>query len=82
MESNGSYGTSWADQWDTSEPKPIPVSKRTLGDRPKGKFSQKMEDGFDKTKAAASHGVMRVKVGATIGVRWIKDKYHKTTGKH
>ncbi|PON53763.1 CDP-diacylglycerol-glycerol-3-phosphate 3-phosphatidyltransferase [Trema orientale] len=83
MESNGSYETSWADQWDTNEPKPAPVYEtRTLGGRPKGKYSKKMEDGLGKTKAAASRGIMRVKIGATIGARWIKAKYHKTTRKH
>lgn len=83
MESNSSYGTSWADQWDTRRPNPAPVyEKRTLGGRPKGKYAKKMEDGLGKTKAAAARGIMRVKIRATIGVHWIKEKYHKTTTKH
>ncbi|KAF4391658.1 hypothetical protein CsatB_023059 [Cannabis sativa] len=70
-------------QWGTREPKPVhSYEKRTLGGRPKGKYCKKMEDGFDKTKAAASRGIMSVKIGANIGVRWIKAKYRKNTRKH
>lgn len=93
MASNSSYETSWADQWDP-EPVVVPQKKTTtLGGHPKGKYSQKMEDGFEKTKEVASRGFAKAKVGAaggfakakvgaTAGVRWIKDKYHKTTRKH
>ena len=83
MASDGSYETSWADQWDSTEPNHAHQKGTvTLGGRPKGKYSQKMGDGLGKTKAVASRGLMKVKVGASVGVRWLKDKYHKTTRKH
>ncbi|EXB82660.1 hypothetical protein L484_027841 [Morus notabilis] len=81
MASNSSYETSWADQWDP-EPITVPEKRTPGGGSSKAQFSQKMEDGFDKTKAAASRGFVKVKNGTAVGVRWIKEKYHKTTGKH
>ncbi|KAL3644536.1 hypothetical protein CASFOL_009716 [Castilleja foliolosa] len=71
MASNSSYETSWADQWD---PEPL----HTYPNHTKPKFSDKM----DKTKAAATTGVRKVKAGATASFHWIKNKYHKTTNKH
>ncbi|KAG6650919.1 hypothetical protein I3843_06G071300 [Carya illinoinensis] len=81
MESNNSY-TSWADQWDYSNPDPVPDTKNSShGGGAKGKYSRKVEDGFGKTKAAASTGVKKVKEGASLGFHWIKDKYQNTTQK-
>lgn len=75
---------SWADQWDSSNADPIaPCEKKKLGDGGnKSKYSKKMEDGFEKTKAAASNSMKKAKSGAVLSGRWIKDKYHKTTQKH
>lgn len=69
---NGSYGTSWADQWDYN-PDLFPVSNKsgTAGDEKAIRYTDKMKD-----------GVHKVKAGASVGVRWIKDKYHNTSRKH
>ncbi|XAR65412.1 hypothetical protein NMG60_11009538 [Bertholletia excelsa] len=83
MESNGSYGTSWADQWDNG-PDPLAVQPRRLGGGSGGrmeKVKDKVGEGFGKTKAAASTGVKKVKEGTTAGIHWLKDKYYKTTHK-
>lgn len=80
MESN-----SWADQWDSRQdhdPPVPPKGKKTLGDDGKGKYSRKMGEGFDKTKTAATNGMRKVKTGAVLSARWIKDKCHKNTEKN
>ncbi|KAL8532601.1 hypothetical protein ACS0TY_008981 [Phlomoides rotata] len=71
--SNASYETSWADQWD-----PEPLYSYPNHTTSSSKFSGKI----DKTKAVASTGVKKVKAGATAGIHWIKHKYHKTTNKN
>ncbi|KAE8023394.1 hypothetical protein FH972_009093 [Carpinus fangiana] len=88
MESNGSNGVSWADQWDNN-PDPVPETKKSHGAASAGgpgggareKYSRKVEEGFGKTKAAASTGLKKVKGGASVGLHWIKDKCQKTTQK-
>ncbi|OMO77565.1 Alpha-N-acetylglucosaminidase [Corchorus capsularis] len=45
------------------------------------KYKQKVGQGLDKTKAVASTGVNKVKQGTSLGIQWIKNKYHKTTQK-
>ncbi|XAR65011.1 hypothetical protein NMG60_11008946 [Bertholletia excelsa] len=75
MEAQGSYGTSWADQWDYSNPDPHPENKSSGSAKSSSRFS----DGLCKTKEVASTGVKKVKGGASVGMRWIKVKYHKTT---
>ncbi|OMO50794.1 hypothetical protein COLO4_37881 [Corchorus olitorius] len=81
MESHGSYGTSWADQWDYGpDPQPTETSK-TNGGGAKAKYSKKVEDGLGKTKAVAVTGVKKAKVGASAGIKWIKEKCSKTTQK-
>lgn len=74
MERSNSFGTSWADQWDYSNPEPIPATK-DIGHG--GKKSN-----IEKTKAAAATGLKKVKEGTTMGFNWIKDKYHKKTQKN
>ena len=78
----------WADQPDNkvddhhAEPIPPPCEKKKLGDGGnKGKYSKKMEDGLDKTKVAATNGMRKVKTGAVLSARWIRDKCHRTTQK-
>lgn len=83
-----SSSSTWADQWDnnnnTGEANQVNVGEKKTarlggGDR---KYSEKMGHGIDKTKAVASRGFTKVKVGASFSVQWIKEKYHKTTRKH
>nr|GMD24257.1 CDP-diacylglycerol-glycerol-3-phosphate 3-phosphatidyltransferase [Ipomoea batatas] len=83
--SSTSYETSWADQWD---PEPL-YNYKTTNDRRNGggsssssKVSGKVGETLDKTKAVASTGVKKVKAGASAGLHWIKDKYHKSKQKH
>ncbi|KAE8692348.1 betaine aldehyde dehydrogenase 1 [Hibiscus syriacus] len=77
MEPLGSYGTSWADQWDNG-PDPYPTESRKTGaGGSRAKYSKKAEDGPGKTKSAAITGMKKAKVGFT----WIKQKYSNTTKK-
>ncbi|KAH7857263.1 hypothetical protein Vadar_010723 [Vaccinium darrowii] len=76
MESHNSYGTSWADQWDNG---PDPLAAEPRKSNGGGGVGKKMGEGLEKTKAVASTGMRKVKEGTTGGIRWIKDKYHKTT---
>ena len=78
MEAHNSDGTSWADQWDYSNPDPVAEKKKNGSE---SKFSSKVGDKFDKTKAVASTGMKKVKEGASVGFHWIKNKYQKTTQK-
>lgn len=80
MEGNSSYGTSWADQWD-SNPDPAPAHAEKSGGST-AKYKQKVGEGLGKTKAVASNGLKKVKEGSSVGLRWIKEKCHKTTQKH
>ncbi|ONK58788.1 uncharacterized protein A4U43_C09F16650 [Asparagus officinalis] len=79
MERSNSFGTSWADQWDYSNPDPmIRPETRDIGH---GKKS-----GVEKTKEVAATGLKKVKAGTTMGFHWIKDKCQlqkkTTTQKH
>ncbi|XP_015867943.1 uncharacterized protein LOC107405411 [Ziziphus jujuba] len=75
--------TSWADQWDYSDPQPVTNSKtNSHGGGNTAKYKQKVGDGLVKTKAVASNGVKKVKDGASVGFQWIKQKYHNTTHKN
>ncbi|CAL9095257.1 unnamed protein product [Musa acuminata var. zebrina] len=82
MERSSSFGTSWADQWDYSD------HGRQLGEKKKKKKKSSSgggggwKSGVEKTKAAASAGLKKVKEGSSTGFRWIKDKYHERTGRH
>ncbi|CDP00223.1 unnamed protein product [Coffea canephora] len=81
MASNSSYENSWADQWD-----PEPLHDRNninkdSGAKSSSKFSSKVGHKLDKTKAAASTGVKKVKEGASVGIHWIKDKCQRKTQK-
>lgn len=67
----GSYGTTWADQWDEG-PDPVSVSGS----------KKKSNNVVGKSKAVASTGVKKLKEGTSVGFQWIKTKYNKTTQKH
>ncbi|MBA0819131.1 hypothetical protein Gohar_019791 [Gossypium harknessii] len=87
MEGNNSYGngSSWADQWDYSDPAAsngAANKKKSSSGGATAKYKQKVGDGLEKTKAVASTGMKKVKQGTSSGLQWIKDKYHKTTQKH
>ncbi|KAJ7956286.1 putative CDP-diacylglycerol--glycerol-3-phosphate 3-phosphatidyltransferase [Quillaja saponaria] len=86
MERNGAYETSWADQWDYSNPDPITTSNTNKYDKNNGggaaKYKQKVGEGLVKTKAVASNGVKKLKEGTSTSINWIKTKYHKTTQKN
>ena len=80
MEVSTSYGTSWADQWDNGpDPVFVEANNSSGGGGVKAKYGKKVGEGLGKTKTAASRGVTKVKEGTSVGVQWIKDKYHKTT---
>ena len=84
---NSSYGTSWADQWDYHDPAPATTAydkkkSSSSNGSATAKYRQKVGEGLGKTKAVASTGVKKVKEGTSMGIQWIKDKYHKTTQKH
>lgn len=85
MDGRESYGTSWADQWDYN-PDPAPAEsnkkKSLTSSITTAQYKEKMGEGLVKTKTAASHGVKKVKEGTTVGIQWIKHKYHKTTHKN
>ncbi|KAI3997652.1 hypothetical protein MKX01_011069 [Papaver californicum] len=88
MEGNNSYGASWADQWDYSNPDPVSENKKkskkstTFGGGGGGEGTRKkVGDGLEKTKGVAITGAKKVKEGATFGFQWVKDKYNKTTQK-
>ncbi|KAK4740487.1 hypothetical protein SAY87_032396 [Trapa incisa] len=84
MESNNSFGKSWADQWDSgSDPyyHSGEGGKSGDGSSASSKYKQKAVEGLGKTKTAASQGVKKVKEGTTIGIQWIKTKYQKTSQK-
>ncbi|KAG2321254.1 hypothetical protein Bca52824_014467 [Brassica carinata] len=80
-------GTSWADQWDNSA-KGGRIGGGaingggTASNSKTAKYKEKLGQGLDKTKAAASSGFKKLKTGSAVGFRWIKDKYHKITNKH
>ncbi|KAF8037131.1 hypothetical protein BT93_B0143 [Corymbia citriodora subsp. variegata] len=82
MEGHESYGTSWADQWDTGPDPVLAESNKKKSSLTTAKYKEKMGEGLVKTKTVASHGVKKVKEGTTVGIQWIKDKYHKTTHKN
>lgn len=83
-----SYETSWADQWD---PEPDSYGGHEKNDKKKisssnnnynGGAKKKVEQGLIKTKEVAATGMKKVKQGTSVGINWIKDKYHKTTQKN
>ncbi|XWS60672.1 hypothetical protein CRYUN_Cryun07bG0056000 [Craigia yunnanensis] len=79
---NNSYGTSWADQWDYNDPAPASTTQSSKNGGTTAKYKQKVGEGLGKTKAVASTGMKKVKEGTSLGIQWVKAKYHKTTQKH
>ncbi|KAF8390336.1 hypothetical protein HHK36_024861 [Tetracentron sinense] len=71
MERNNSYGASWADQWDYSNPDPVPEQKSSGAT---AKYGKKLGVGFGKTKEVTSTGMKKMKEGTSKGLQWIKDK--------
>ncbi|KAG7560070.1 hypothetical protein ISN45_Aa05g016270 [Arabidopsis thaliana x Arabidopsis arenosa] len=72
---------SWADQWDKDQSS----GKTNDGGDSRGtsaKYKEKVGVGLGKTKAAASSGLKKVKIGTSLGLSWVKDKYNKTTTKN
>ncbi|KAJ0038808.1 hypothetical protein Pint_23083 [Pistacia integerrima] len=76
-----SFGTSWADQWDSKEnptandPSASDTAKKGGdGGGGKSKYSKKVEEGLGKTKAAAVTGMKKAKLGASLSFGWIKQK--------
>lgn len=81
MNRNSMYESSWADQWDfNSEHTSSKETKKTSSSN--GGMKVKVGEGLGKTKAVAATGIKKVKHGTSVGLQWIKDKYHKTTQKH
>ncbi|WCJ36025.1 hypothetical protein M5689_017247 [Euphorbia peplus] len=81
MNGNGSYGTTWADQWDEG-PDPVYGDYENNNNKNKSKktiISSKVGEGLGKTKAVATTGVKKVKEGTVSGFNWIKHKYHHRT---
>ncbi|KAL7607248.1 hypothetical protein Lser_V15G17187 [Lactuca serriola] len=65
----------WADHTDTKTEYVYPTESR------RSKIKDKLEDGFEKSKAVASTGLKKIKRGSSVGLHWIKHKYQKTTHK-
>ncbi|CAA6670604.1 unnamed protein product [Spirodela intermedia] len=77
MENGSSYGTSWADQWDYGQD----AARASNG---AGGKSGKKSAALEKTKAVASTTLKKAKHGTSLGLQWIKEKYHdhKANRKH
>ncbi|KAF8772518.1 hypothetical protein HU200_005475 [Digitaria exilis] len=76
MERSNSFGTSWADQWDTGgDPSP-----RAARDDGRGGGKGNGGGVGEKTKAAAATGLRKVKEGTANGFAWIKDKCQRKSG--
>ncbi|OAY67017.1 hypothetical protein ACMD2_04995 [Ananas comosus] len=81
MERSGSFGTSWADQWDYGDVEEG-TEKKQKQMKMKNTVSSGVKSGAEKTKVVAAAGMKKVKEGTTLGLQWIKDKYQKRTQKH
>ncbi|KAI3952150.1 hypothetical protein MKW98_005845 [Papaver atlanticum] len=81
MAGNDSYGASWADQWDYSNPDPVYENKKNKKNTATLGGGKKVGDSLEKTKGAAITGAKKVKEGAALGFQWVKDKYNKRTQK-
>lgn len=67
----------WADQPENVKPEMVKHSEGGGGGGggSSKKLTRKVSQNFEKTKAAASNGMTKVKRSATGGVNWIKVKY-------
>ena len=76
MESNP-----WADQSDHKNNSPDQITETK---KSQGGAMAKIRNGLEKTKEAAANHVKKivVKEATDASLRWVKDKYHKTTKKH
>ncbi|KAG6470539.1 hypothetical protein ZIOFF_071612 [Zingiber officinale] len=82
MERNSSFGTSWADQWDSSNHSGSSTAAARENKKGGGSGSR-WKSGAEKTKAVASSGFKKVKEGTASGFNWIKNKYQqRRTPKH
>ncbi|KAK2994374.1 hypothetical protein RJ640_029489 [Escallonia rubra] len=75
MEGKGSENP-WANQGDNLQQPENPPKR--LGGNAGGssKLSRKVSEKFERTKVVAASGVKKVKDGASVGVNWVKLKYH------
>lgn len=86
----GSKAPSWADQWgtgsfgDNEEGEKSDTKKGGGG----GGNNKKMAEakaaasaGYDKAKAAAVVGALKLKTGTSMGIKWVKNQYQKRTSK-
>ncbi|KAG8474511.1 hypothetical protein CXB51_031172 [Gossypium anomalum] len=83
MKGNKSYGngSSWADQWDYSDPAAATSTaneKKSSSGGATAKYKQKVGDGLEKTKSVASTGMKKVKQGTSSGLQWIKDNWGRS----
>ena len=84
---NSSYETSWADQWDPQATygnydRDSKTKKNNSNNGSGDGAKKKVEDGLAKTKEVATTGFKKVELGTSLGINWIKDKYHKSTQKN
>ena len=63
----------WVDQYDTKMEYVHPTQSS------RSKIKDKLEDGFEKSKAVASTGLKKIKRGSAVGFHWIEHKYQKPT---
>ncbi|KAJ0971962.1 hypothetical protein J5N97_019921 [Dioscorea zingiberensis] len=66
MERNGSYGATWADQWDYG-------GESAHGVRGASNNSNNKKSGMEKTKAVASTGFQKTKAVASTGFKKVKE---------
>lgn len=76
MESNNSYENLWADLWENGNVKTRLVAAGTKRSR---RVVAKAKS--KKLSAKLSITMKKVKGGASLGLHWIKHKYHKTNHK-
>ncbi|KMZ59118.1 hypothetical protein ZOSMA_6G00470 [Zostera marina] len=85
MDNNcSSYGTSWADQWDSGSDsgRTAPTSKQGSNSNMKNMMNkEKINAGLVKTKEVAATGFNKVKKGTNSSVNWMKEKYRNMNNK-
>lgn len=80
MDRSSTYESSWADQWDFNSEHTTTSSKQTK--ESSSGMKVKVGEELVKTKAMAATGIKKAKHGTSVGLQWIKAKYHKTTQKN
>ncbi|KAG2675772.1 hypothetical protein I3760_12G021500 [Carya illinoinensis] len=82
-----SYLDSWDDQWKGSNPDPAPsvtaaTAEKSSIDSTTADDKNKFGEGLGKVKVMASNGMKKVKESTSLGLQWIKDKYHEISEKN